>query len=426
MNPSSPNSATGGTGSSASLTITTTSNGWTANRNQGTQLSSIDSIAAAGSGYSANDIITLVGGTYNTVAKIEVLTVGGSGEVLTASIDTAGDYQVIPSDPVGQASVAPAGGSGATFNLTFEGGDRHVILEGSGGGSDEIIVGWRTFSDVPGDYYNLELHGMTGYTASLPMDEQPGVSNGWYEEPLAADYSGSYLVATSVSFNYFININPYRIIITVAVGSVRNHSYIGWGNRLGTASELPYPLIIAGSASRPEITTGEVIKHSSLVDPWAIASGDEGPMRIYGADGTWYAVRNRGSTTPLSDRCVIPAQRPGAVAASPSLPEDRFMGQGLDFADIIYALSSGSGGAVAANVLPAGASDHRIMLPAIIVFSSPSPQVLAELDEVFWCSAFGGVTNEDRYIDSDGIAYRIFQNCNRTDSYAYIAIKEAS
>lgn len=419
------NAVTGGTGSAATVDLTYGSNGWTADRNQGTAPSAVDSVAAGGTGYSVDDIITLAGGTFTTAAQLRVLTLSGSA-VATVSIETAGDYQVIPSDPVAQGAVAPIGGSGATFNLTFEAGDRHVILEGVGGGADEIIIGWRTFSSIPSDYYNLELHGMTGYSASLPLDEQPGISPGFYEEALVTDFSGAYLVATSVSFNYFININAYRIIVTIAVGSVYNHAYLGWGNRFATSTEYPYPMIIAGSASRPEVTTGEVIKHSTLVDPWGINSNDLGPMKIYGTDGTWYDVRNRGGTALKDERCVAPCQAPQGASGTPSLPEDRFMGNGLRFSDIIFSDSTGSGGVMGTNMIPAGDDDHRVLLPGIIVFSEPSPQVMVELDEVFWCHSFGGITNEDRFIDDNGVAYRIFQNCNRTDSYAYVAIKEAS
>ena len=64
------------------------------------------------------------------------------------------------------------------------------------------------------------------------------------------------------------------------------------------------------------------------------------------------------------------------------------------------------------------------MLPCIVVFSVPSAQILMEIDEVFWVSTFGGVVSEDRFIDSDGVAYRIFKNGNRSEAYAFLAIKE--
>jgi len=117
----------------------------------------------------------------------------------------------------------------------------------------------------------------------------------------------------------------------------------------------------------------------------------------------------------------MPCGQPQGVLASPSDPEDRFMSGNLSFDEVIYNYS----GAPTTNLLPTGDDDHRVMLPAIIVFSEPSPQVLIEISNVYWIHAHGGVTSEDRYIDSDGVVYRIFKNCNRSDNYAFLAIKES-
>lgn len=83
----------------------------------GTSLHSIDSIDSAGTGYSVGDELTVSGGTATIPAILEVLTVGGSGEVTSVRIRNAGLYTVAPSDPV---AVTGGGGSGAEFNLTFD------------------------------------------------------------------------------------------------------------------------------------------------------------------------------------------------------------------------------------------------------------------------------------------------------------------
>lgn len=74
-------------------------------------------INAAGSGYNVDDILTFVGGTpLDTAAQLKVLTVGGSGEVLTFDVETYSIYSATPSNPV---SVTGGAGSSATFNLTW-------------------------------------------------------------------------------------------------------------------------------------------------------------------------------------------------------------------------------------------------------------------------------------------------------------------
>lgn len=82
----------------------------------GTSLHSIDAVNTAGTGYAVGNILTCSGGTSVIAATIEVLTVGGGGEILTARIRNAGLYTTAPSDPV---AVTGGAGSGADFNLTF-------------------------------------------------------------------------------------------------------------------------------------------------------------------------------------------------------------------------------------------------------------------------------------------------------------------
>jgi hypothetical protein len=73
---------------------------------------------AGGTGYTADDILTIVGGTSTTAAKIKVLTVT-LGVVTTFEINDRGVYSVLPT-----GTVAVTGGTGAdaTFTLTTASG----------------------------------------------------------------------------------------------------------------------------------------------------------------------------------------------------------------------------------------------------------------------------------------------------------------
>jgi hypothetical protein len=82
----------------------------------GNQRAAKAEVAAAGSGYAVNDVLTVVGGT-GTAATFTVKTIGPSGEVVSVAPTTGGDYSVLPTNPV-STTVAPAGGSGATLNIT--------------------------------------------------------------------------------------------------------------------------------------------------------------------------------------------------------------------------------------------------------------------------------------------------------------------
>lgn len=409
--PSSPGATSGGTGSGATITVTTASNGWSVQRDNGRKLTSVDSVAAGGTGYSVNDIITLAGGV-GTAATIRVTAVSG-GAVTAASVETVGNYHVPPADPVAQASVAPSGGSGATFNLTFQSGERDVILKGTGGGGDEIFVGWRTVSNASGNYYNFELHGMTGYDADVKMEEQPNVSPGFYD---GINTQGCYLLAINTSLNYWLSVTPYRIIGVVQVGTAYFNFYLGWGNRFATASEFPYPMVVAGHCTVWNTSYTATSVGSGLTDPRRLGSETQGPMEAMMPDGAWYQVDNA-----QTQRTVLPAKATSGIADNGTPAEDKFTVALFPWSEIIPAGGTGTPtGSIRA--IP-GTADASLLVPAIVHFWQPSSQMVVELDNVYWTTGVSGVLSGDRAIIGSDV-YRIFQNCKRAEIYTFLAIKE--
>jgi len=82
---------------------------------------------SAGASYTAGDTLTVVGGT-GTPITLTVSTVS-SGAVATLAIATAGNYSVIPANPV---SVTGGTGTGATFVLGYGVGAVSITSHGSG------------------------------------------------------------------------------------------------------------------------------------------------------------------------------------------------------------------------------------------------------------------------------------------------------
>jgi hypothetical protein len=70
----------------------------------------------AGSGYTAGDTLTVIGGTGTIPVELTVSTVDMSGGITGVSISNVGLYRVVPANPV---LVTGGSGSGAEFNLTF-------------------------------------------------------------------------------------------------------------------------------------------------------------------------------------------------------------------------------------------------------------------------------------------------------------------
>lgn len=397
----------------------------------GQSLQTVDSIGEGGTGYVVGDILTLSGGTATIAAQVEVLTLSGSA-VATVRRVNDGVYTVTPADEV---ETTGGTGEGCTLNCTFasngwtavidevrSGSDRDVMLQGTGGGSDEIYIGWRTLYESGAGYYNLELHGMTGYSASLPFKEQPGLSPGIFDGTTAALRAGAYLISSNSSQAYWLSVTPFRIIGIVKIGSAYFPFYLGWGNRFATSGEYPYPMLIAGPSSLFSDTTASV--HSGLTDPWRnyLTDGNtRGPSLVFMPDGAWYGVANASvsdsARTALGDRVVLPTGLPTG-SGSAGL-EDRFVAAGCAFSDIIS--QTGLSGNASANLYDTEGTHP--LLPAIIVFYDPTPQVVMEIDHVFWVSSFGGVTSEDRFIEGAKV-YRVFANCARSDPYAFLAVEE--
>lgn len=404
----------------------------------GTSLQTVDSIAAGGTGYSVGNVLTLSGGTSTIAATVEVTTVS-SGAVTGVRITNAGVYSAAPGDPVSTTGV----GSGCTLNCTFgtngwttqrdttySGSEREVILLGSGDGGDEIFVGWRTFSSVPGDYYNLELHGMTGFTTALPFAEQPGLSPGLWDAGLPSDKAGPYTPLSSSSLTWWLSVTPYWIFATIRVGSNYYKMFLGWANRFATETEYPYPLMISGDTSLFSSRAGQSELMSGLTDPFRANVTDgsaRGPLLLRTVDGTWYDIKNSiistGARTYNGDRCVMPAGRPVGTTSGTTPNEDKFMTSTGAFTDFIPEGVISGGEAASLQPTP-NSGDTTILFPCVVVFSVPVSGVMVEIPNTYWVSGFGAIVSEDRVI-VDGVAYRVFQNGNRTDNYAYLAMRES-
>ena len=72
-------------------------------------------IVATGSGYSVGDILTLNGGVNSAPATIYVLSVGGSGSIISSVLYEMGNYTTAPT---GTLTVSGGTGTGATFTAT--------------------------------------------------------------------------------------------------------------------------------------------------------------------------------------------------------------------------------------------------------------------------------------------------------------------
>lgn len=80
-------------------------------------------IAAGGTGYAEDEVVTLTGGT-STVAATFVVTGETGGVVDTVALVQGGSYSAVPSDPV--STTSGGSGTGLTLNVTWNGGENFV------------------------------------------------------------------------------------------------------------------------------------------------------------------------------------------------------------------------------------------------------------------------------------------------------------
>lgn len=447
------NAVTGGGGSSATIDLTMGGQ-WRVERRSQEAVSA--TIQAGGTGYTVGDDITLtddgqtirgdVSDTGGVAAVFNVDTVS-AGAVTGVSLITAGNYEEVPADPV--AVTGGTGNDDCTLNVTFQDAatqDQVLIMESVGdAGSDEIIVGFKTFNreDVSTfeTVFNWALFGMTGFNVGLPFHQQPQLSPGVESSGVVSTTGGGAFVPLkdSDAFNieFWISTRPNRIICAFKVeDAIVTHyasMYLGFHNPFGTDAEEPYPIYVAGCTGRDNsLYTDTVMGRVSGLTECMTILNRPGPAFIR-VNGVWTAVTNGtisdgGSPTRTARNVytVYPYGRP--VITAPDLDDLVVVdnASGLQWDDFIP--QTGIPGSPGVQLQPTTntGDDVRVLIAAGINASDVSGGIffpVGELDSVFWFTAVGAITSEDRFpIGAD--RYRIFQNGNQAQVFSFMAIRE--
>ena len=418
-------------------------------------IESISAVAAGGAGYSVGDILTLSGGISQNIggvvlAQVEVVTVV-SGAVTEVRMVSGGIYNTLPPQPA-----AVSGGSGTGCQLSHVGtasngwteerneltegnyngatnalGDnRHVVMVGEGNGaSDQIYVGWRTFSNFSQGVHSLEVHGMSGHSAVLDFMDQPNLSPGDYTERGQSLGSGAYVPVSNALVECFINVNAQRVVAVFRVGGLYFSTYMGFLNRFGTSTEYPYPLYVAGCASSPDASATLTATVAGLNIPRqgfiGGASGNTGgPGYVFFVDNSWYDVYNTsGPTTGTDERVMLPAGSLDSALDTLTNTTANQCWRNYQRLREIYDYD----GTPTRTLFPTPATvDKYVLTPNMIAFdgNDPSGAIVGELDGVFTVIASGGMITEDQIVDG-GESYRVFQNGANVLVTYYFAIKES-
>lgn len=363
-------------GSGCELTCDFDTNGWVRRRAvnvAGAAQSAV--VGDGGSGYTAGDVLTLVGGTGNHPGRFRVATVGGGGEVLTVSLEDAGSYTTPPTN---DATTTGGTGTGCELTVTYGGsGDREIILEGEGdSGTDEIFVGMLT--SVSGPNEQIELAGFTGFNGNLTWENQPGINPG-----RSGSNGGCFCPMHSLAISFWISVRPRRILFSYVAASFYGSGHIGLLNAFATAGEWPYPLYVSGCVTQNLAPIGSNNEEFGSVASPPGANGNEGAAMLRTADGNWVRVRNTTAaiTQATSGAGTWPFLR---IDAGPVNPNDDWFNRTAGLASSASAFTGvGTAGTVqhAFNPTPNSAGDLFPRFPATVI--RDFTDIFGEIDGVF-------------------------------------------
>lgn len=349
-------------------------------------------VAAGGTGYSVNDVLTVSGGTFTTACQVKVLTLGGGGAVATVSVQTAGSYSVLPSNPV---SVTGGGGSSATFTLTFEfipttSVPLQLKAPGNGAGS-EAYINIDTQSDVGNGYYGWRIYGATGYTASIAFGSQPGAGG-----PVFFNLSQNTLT-------YWIYYNTRRCIVIVKTGTNYMSTYFGLAAQNALPSEWPQPIVIAASYPTLDLPSVNNARNSSIADP-----GNGAAYYLKRSSLVWEALANHNTTgsaiLPVSGQraFVWPTKTGRNTAATAQTNLDEWSATGF-------------------HLMKTNALGESIVVQCQIA-DLVDGTFAGSLEGVFACTGFGRTAEQT--LTLGGRTWRLFQRAFRTAAGDFFAIEE--
>lgn len=405
--------------------------------------SHVDTLAVnvGGTGWAVGDLFDINGGTI-------VNGLNATGEILTEAAGVAtsirlyngGAYTVTPGAAATTAAIFPSVGINLTVDTTilttgwivdrsqiYDSPERELLMHGLGSGAEEIYCQFQTNRDIPTGTFSWEIQGATGFDNGEDFFTQPGNNN---LNNLTNDCSTP---LNNGIIDYFFVIDPFHIKGIFKSGSSYTNMYAGFINTYVTAAEWPYPLYISGCAAGQRNTPYNDSSNfmSGMHDPISFSSGQDGPGCLREVDGQWYLFRNaypsganKLQNNP-NERCIYPCRQMNN-AQTIVLAINEFCGSAdaPQQADTWFGGTVDTGGASQLDPTPDSGGDIQFLWPNILYQQLPSFQIFGELIDVYPVIVKGiGAVSEDTMTDANGNTYILFQNCNRTDTWAFFAIK---
>jgi len=417
-NPVSQNTSSG-SGTGAKFTATYTDTAWETKVDYEAYEATGTAIQVAGTGYTLNDIVTVVGGTFTEASTVKITAVSG-GVPTSVSVQTGGNYSTTPSNP---AATSGGTGTGLTLTMTWTlSADELKYLMLHNTNSDQY-VGFKCFKVTsPETAYLIQVAGFTGFNSlSTPWEDQPGAT--CVEDQSDDTYIPLSGGASPATVYYWISIQDERIVAAFKVSSVYPNMYVGAPDPFMTGGEYNYPQLIMGCIARKSPYTYGGIDFAGMNNPGADTGGSTayaGPGWLRSPNGSLLQVLNwfqsGGVATPYEGALGITPC--GHVTNTPPTDPNNWYSAVLHWNQLFNEDSV---------ILPAQLAlkrinDEFILIPCMIV-SESTDKMYGTMRGVFCINPDGVLSSEDRiYIGSD--IYRCFQNCNKSNRNFFFVLKE--
>jgi hypothetical protein len=412
---------TSGSGTGAKFSFTYTDTAWATKIDYRAYEATAVAISAAGTGYTVNDIVTVLGGTKTVAATVKITAVSGGVPTAVAIHTEAGDYNTTPSNP---ASTSGGTGTGLTLTMTWTYcADERKYLMLHNTNSDQYI-GWKTLKETtPSTAYVLQLAGFSGFnSSSTPWEQQPGSNLGVpNKDDTYVPLSGG---TSPTTIHYWLSVQDERITGSFKVASVYPNMYLGAPDPFLTAVEYAYPQLIMGCIARKSPYTYGGTDFAGMNNPGAQQGGSAtyaGPGWLRDPAGSFKQVCNwsvvSGNPTTYENAVMVTPCN-GAYPGYPAQTENQWYGGTPTWEDLFTITTVIS----ATQDELKRINDEFVLIPCLLV-SSADDELYGSLRGIYAINPDGVLNSEDRiFIGSD--VYRVFQNCNKSNRNYFFAIKE--
>lgn len=294
-------------------------------------------------------------------------------------------------------SVLSLGGGMTALPSSGSATDGEFYLQGQGSDpADQIIIGFQSYRNVGNAIFGFRMKGYSAYNNLLNFFNMPGVS------------PQTQVALSNASFRCWFWVTSRRIMAVCRVGTTDILFHSGFILQLGTRSQYPYPLMIAGSVMDETFNTAQNnFGQSSLPDPCNAG------CYLRWVDGTWQQVRhyqnqdpNRGQARVTGDQYAIFPQR--EVTADDGSTTDQ-----VDNEDTLFEQFTSTGRQVSSSEIGA--------YPLLPCLFHSATQLIGQIDGLYMVPGLG--LNSGDTISDGTFTYDVFKNTWRSETADFYCIR---